>query len=137
MRFLRKRHDNQVAGFSLIELMLVVAIIGILASVSGSKYLEFVKKARVARSIAEIRSISRALDAWVIDGTSLPESLARRHQVGEKLSHPFVFGVVYRDRKVVHAREERACRGGRHSRCVDSLILIFGHRGHPRRSSTG
>ena len=72
----RNSHENQIAGFTLIELMVVVAILEILAAISGSKYLEYVEKARVARSIAEMRGIARTIDALLADGGNVPDSLA-------------------------------------------------------------
>jgi general secretion pathway protein G len=60
---------------TLIELMVVVSIVAILASTTGSKYLEYVEKARVARAIAELRGIARELDAFATEG-DLPENLA-------------------------------------------------------------
>ena len=62
------------SGFTLIEISVVVAIIGILASLAGVRYLGYVEKARVARAIAELRQIASSLDAEEIDGF-LPESL--------------------------------------------------------------
>jgi general secretion pathway protein G len=60
----------------LIELMVAVAIIGILASLSIPNYLKYVDKARVARAIAEMRGIAIELDELARDGVSLPDSLA-------------------------------------------------------------
>ena len=62
-------------GFTLIEIMVVVAIIGILASLAGVRYLSYVEKAKTARVIAELRGIATSLTARSIEGF-LPESLA-------------------------------------------------------------
>ena len=67
---------RRIAGFTLIELMVAVAIIGTLASMSGTTYMQYVEKARVARAIVELRGIASSLDASGLDGGDLPDSLA-------------------------------------------------------------
>lgn len=56
--------------------MITVALIGVLASIAGSNYIESVKKARIARTIAELQSIALILDSYKSDDGALPESLA-------------------------------------------------------------
>jgi len=64
-------------GYTILELMLVIALIGVVAGVAIVKYLGYVEKARVARAVAEILTISRSIDALVSDGEAeLPTSLA-------------------------------------------------------------
>ena len=59
-------------GFTLIELMLVVAIIGTLAAIAIPKFQATIDKARVARAIGDIRTLEIDIDGLDV----LPGSLA-------------------------------------------------------------
>jgi general secretion pathway protein G len=59
------------------EMMLVVALIGILGGVCVPAYLGYLEKARVARSIAEIRHIEKSLKLFYVNEDKYPLSLAQ------------------------------------------------------------
>lgn len=63
-------------GFTLLELMIVVAIIGALAGLAIPNYLNYLDKARLARAIAEIRYIEQVIDSYEAANESLPNTLA-------------------------------------------------------------
>ena len=75
-------------AFTLIELLIVVAIIAILAAIAVPNFLEAQTRAKVSRSLADIRSIVTATETYHIDnnkympffGSSNPESVRRIHQ---------------------------------------------------------
>ena len=51
-------------GFTLIELMIVVAIIGVLASVAMSSYQNYVVRAKLSEMTTQLGQFSRAFDIW-------------------------------------------------------------------------
>jgi len=59
-------------AFTLIELLIVVAIIGILAAIAVPNFLNARMRAKVARSQAEMKGLSEALDMYRLDNNMYP-----------------------------------------------------------------
>ncbi|MGD9331101.1 MAG: prepilin-type N-terminal cleavage/methylation domain-containing protein [Desulfobacterales bacterium] len=64
------------SGFSLIEVMIVIALIGTLAAIAVPNYIEYREKARNAAAIADIRAMEKAIANFALDTGRLPASLA-------------------------------------------------------------
>lgn len=55
-------------GFTLIELMIVVAIIGILAAIALPQYQTYIAKSQVTRAMGEAASMKTAVETCILDG---------------------------------------------------------------------
>ncbi len=77
-------------GFTLIELMIVVAIIGIIAAIAIPNFLDGIERARQKRSVSEIRTMVMGLQSFSVDYGGYPNS----SHIGEAgVVLPLVFDV--------------------------------------------
>jgi len=70
-----RRPLGQIAGMTLIELLIVVAIIMVLASIAVPSYMESVEAARIAVAIGDIEALEKDILAYEITNDSLPIAL--------------------------------------------------------------
>lgn len=59
-------------GFTLVELLIVVAIVGLIAAIALPHFLGALDRGRQKRTMADLRSIATALESYSIDATIYP-----------------------------------------------------------------
>lgn len=62
-------------GFTLIEILVVVAILGILAAIATTMYANVQQKARIARAQADLRTLASGVTAYTAHMGELPPTL--------------------------------------------------------------
>ena len=69
-------------GFTLIELMIVIAVVAILAAIAIPNFVKYREKAKIADATAELKTIQTvimdfAIDTGVLPGGSTAETVSR------------------------------------------------------------
>lgn len=70
-------------GMTLIELLIVIAIIGILASIALPAYQDYTEKARITLAVADMSAIAVKAEAYWNDERAYPPSLADIGEAGK------------------------------------------------------
>lgn len=68
---------THAGGFTLIELMLAVTIIGVLASLAVPNYIDFLEKARVAKTVSELHALTKEIKGFALGAEQYPDTLAQ------------------------------------------------------------
>jgi general secretion pathway protein G len=69
-------------GFTLIELMVVMAVIGLLAAIAIPSYVHTIKRAREAVLKEDLHTLHTAIDSYTVDKEKAPQSLDDLVQAG-------------------------------------------------------
>lgn len=70
-----KGRRERGGGFTLVELLIVIAILGTLSGIAIPLYNYQIEKARIIRAIAEIRILEKEITLYEIDSRDLPDKL--------------------------------------------------------------
>ncbi|WP_101759168.1 type IV pilin protein [Oceanicoccus sp. KOV_DT_Chl] len=73
-------------GFSLIELMLALAIVGVIYSIAFPSYAKYQDRADVVRAVSDLSAISQALERHFASENNYPNTLA---EFGWQLNDPW------------------------------------------------
>lgn len=79
-----RRHLERAGGYTLIELIVNVAIIGILVAIAIPAYSTFQQRAKVAQAQADLNTIRKAIETLVVDTGQWPghQTIGKTNSVG-------------------------------------------------------
>lgn len=87
--------SSSESGMTLVELIVVVALIGVIAAIGVPQYTAAVEAARVTRAIGDVRSIDREIQAYRALNGCFPGSLADiDQQRKDPWGNPYVYNVL-------------------------------------------
>ena len=69
-------------GFTLIELMIVIAIIGIIAAIAIPQYQNYIARSQVTRAMGEASTVKTAVEVCLLDGRTVVGPAARECDPG-------------------------------------------------------
>jgi general secretion pathway protein G len=70
----RRRSRADEAGFTLVEMLVVITIIGMIMALVGPRVLNYLSESRVKAAKIQIQSFSSALDLFYLDAGRFPSS---------------------------------------------------------------
>ena len=70
----RARNHEREAGFTLVEMLVVIAIIGLVVGLVGPRVLNYLSESKVKAAKIQIESFSAALDLYYHDNGSYPDA---------------------------------------------------------------
>jgi general secretion pathway protein G len=68
----KQRQENEQAGFTLVELLVVLGIIALLAAVVAPQVIRYVSDARVETAKVQLKNIESALELYYLDAGQYP-----------------------------------------------------------------
>jgi general secretion pathway protein G len=68
------RHDDGQAGFTLVEMLVVITIIGLIMGLVGPRVLNYLSESKVKAAKIQLQSFSSALDLFYLDAGRFPSS---------------------------------------------------------------
>jgi general secretion pathway protein G len=100
MRLYRRRGRRRQAGFTLVEILVVITIIGLIMGLVGPRVLNYLGESKVKAAHIQIQSFASALDLFYLDNGRYPSSgeglaaLVQRPGASQSWNGPYLKGAI-------------------------------------------
>lgn len=84
LRAVRQMSGQRGGGFTLLELMLAMAVVGVLAMIASAGYSAMVERGRIARAKADIAEMDVLIERYRTNNFGYPASLAEFDATGRR-----------------------------------------------------
>ncbi len=91
------KHQITALGFTLLELMIVIAILGVLAAMISGNFITSLKKGRDARRKGDLEQIQRALEMYYEDKRVYPTAVPG-NTLSTQIIDPGTSGKIYMEK---------------------------------------
>src|SRR5690349_3830090 len=71
---IKSKHYSHISGFTLVEILVVVTIIGILVAMVAPRFMSRPEEARIVKAKQDITNIQTALDLYKMDNSFYPST---------------------------------------------------------------
>ena len=85
--------SRRASGFTIVEILIVVGILGALAAIAIPKYADYRERVKVAQAIADLTAISLLINNYQLDARNYPPNLASVGNAGklDPWGRPYVY----------------------------------------------
>ena len=85
--------SRRCSGFTIVEILIVVAILGTLASIAVPKYTDYRERIKVAQAVTDITALSLLINNYQLDARNYPANLASVGNAGklDPWGQPYVY----------------------------------------------
>jgi len=97
LRPISRSHNAARAAFTLLEVLIVVAILVVLAGVGGVTYMKFLEEAKEDTAFSQIKNLEKAAQSIQIRHGNFPQTLAEMTQPGADGGQPALEPEAIRD----------------------------------------
>ena len=85
--------SRRASGFTIVEVLIVVGILGALATIAIPKYADYRERVKVAQAVSDLTALSLLINNYQLDARNYPPSLATVGNAGklDPWGRPYVY----------------------------------------------
>jgi len=124
-RRLASSRSIEITGFTFLELLIVMAIISVLATIGFFKYTAFIDQTKETKAIADLKEIARFIDEYKERTGEYPETLLdlERGEFKDPWGNPYQYVNIAEDEK--KGKDQQKARQDRHQKPINTYFDLW------------